>query len=209
MTGDDDTRAQFDRTGEGRSTGLLDVLLAELEADDGPNAATLRRALDLERTASADRVADIEDDLETLRADVDDRAAVDAELRAAIENDLEPRLDSLARRLQGFDDRLTALESETRGLRSELAAVRDSLTDAHADTGTDTDIDAAQLDALADDLEILERTVATAFDAVTSDLETDLEQLQIALRDDIDALERRLETLEEETEADAKLETDA
>ena len=78
MTGDDDTRARFDRTVEGRATGLLDVLLAELEADDGPNAATLRRALDLERTASSDRVVDIEDDLETLRADVDDRAAVNA-----------------------------------------------------------------------------------------------------------------------------------
>jgi len=187
----------------------LDVLLAELEADDGPNAATLRRALDLERTASSDRVVDIEDDLETLRADVDDRAAVNAELWTAIENDLEPRLDSPRVGCRGFDDRLTALESETRGLRSELTAVRDSVTDAYADTGTETDTDAAQLDALADDLETLEQTVATAFDAVTSELETDLERLQIDLRDDIASLERRLETLEEETEVDAKLETDA
>ncbi|QLK25769.1 hypothetical protein HYG81_17080 [Natrinema zhouii] len=202
MTGDDDTRAQFDQTAGGQGTDLLEVLLTELEADDGTNSASLRRALDLERTADADRIVEIEDDLETLRTDVDDRAAVDAELQAAIENDLEPRLDSLTRRLQGVDDQLTALESETREFRSELAAVRESLVE--VDTGTDADD--AHLDALADDLETFERTVTTAFDAVTSDLETDLEQLQSTLRDDIASLERRLAALEEATATDVKSE---
>lgn len=173
-------RTQVDRA-EGQSRiGVIDVLIAELEADDGPNGAALRRALDLEQTATPERIAEIENDLEA-RLETVDRRLQD--------------LETVDRRLQDLETRLASLESETRGLRSELTAVRDSLADVH---DGDADYDGeADIDALADDLAALERTVATAFDAVTDDLESDLERMRVSLTDDISALERRLSALED------------
>lgn len=188
-------RTQVNETRGGSNTGLVDVLVAELEGDDGASGESLRRALELEHASTSDDIARIENDLGALRADVDERKAAEAELRARIDNNLEPRLDTVDRRLRELEERTRDLESDTRGLRSELTAVTDSFETADRDRNSPGDD--ADLDALADDLDDLERTVATAFDTVTSDLETDLERLRSSLQDDIDALERRLAALEE------------
>ncbi|SEQ56511.1 hypothetical protein [Natrinema salaciae] len=204
-------RTQADETNGGSSTGILDVLLAELAGDDGTGKKSLRRALEVEQTATTADLARIEEALGTLQADIDERKAAEAELRARIENNLEPRLDTVDRRLRELEERMRTLESETRGLRSELAGVSDSLGEprsADADNLDDLDDLADDLDDLADDLDDLERTVATAFDTVTSDLESDLGRIQATLREDIDALERRLSTLEEAAGIGPGAETD-
>ena len=206
-------RTTANGTEDAPRTGILDVLLAELEADDGTNGEALRRALAVEDTETTERIAEIENEIELLRADLDERAAAEAKLRAMVENNLEPRLDSVDRRLQELENRLRDLESETRGLRSELTAVRDSVSDAQGEGAdgavvVDSQSNAADIDALADDFDELEQTVATAFNEITSDLERDLETLQANLQDDIGALERRLSVLEQQTRNDAIAETD-
>ncbi|WP_254763630.1 hypothetical protein [Natrinema marinum] len=204
MTEDDTQMA--DETGTQRQRGdILDALVAELEADDGTQTATLRQTLDLEPepTPTAERLEAVEDELASLRAAVDDLAAADTERRTAIENDVLPRLDALERQLRELDDQVTNVRAEAGGLRTEVTGVRDSLEAASGpgsepDSETDPDIE-----AVADDLTDLQRTVAEAFRSVTSEVEGDLESLQATFQADIESLEQRLAALETAVGVDA------
>ncbi|WP_408958993.1 hypothetical protein [Natrinema sp. 74] len=203
---EDERQTELDTGGERHRVDILDALLAELEADDGTRTAAFRRHLGTESTATAERLAAVEDELASLRAEVDDLASADARRRAAIENELQPRLDDLERRLREIDDKVTNVRAETGGLRTEVTGVRDSLEAASKSepaSGDDPDIE-----ALADDLADLERTVVDAFRTVTSDVEGDLESLQATFREDIAALERRLDALEAAARADGNADTD-
>ncbi len=76
-------------------------------------------------------------------------------------------------------------------MRDSLEAASGSGSGSTLDGDADPDIE-----ALADDLTELQRTVAEAFRAVTSEVESDLESLQATFRADIESLERRLDALE-------------
>lgn len=182
---------------------ILEAILAELEADDGTNAAALRRALDCGET-TADRHESVRAEVESLRADIDDLEDTTAELRTVIENEYEPHLETHRRRIRNLEDKLVDVEAEMQTIRTDVTAARNAAE--AISTGTDGgegegegDVDVADL---ADDLADLERRVATAFDEVTSALERDLETLEENLWDDLEAFERRLDALEAAVDVD-------
>lgn len=188
---DDTTRPVDDQT-DAPNGDVLEAVLAALEADDGTGAETLREALDLETAIHVDQITALSMEIESLRADVDELKATSEEIQAVIENDFERRFDMYTRRLQDIEGRLATINGEVNGLQSELHAVRDSEPEALWDR---TD-DRPDVDAIAADLEDLEGRVSTAFEAITSDFEGELERVHSTLRSDIETLDRRLLILE-------------
>ncbi|QLG50721.1 hypothetical protein [Natrinema halophilum] len=203
MTGDNE-QTQFERRGNERPTGILDVLLAELEADDGERAAALRWTLDVEENGTEEKLETLQNELMSLRSEVNQLSAAGSERQSVIENQIKPRFLTLERRLSELDDELTSVRAEMRGLRSEFTDIRNSLENIEANGGSSADVD-----AVAAELNELEQTVADAFQSVTSNLENDLESLQATYEADIDALRRRLRALEVESRTGKSSQTGA
>ncbi|WP_254522868.1 hypothetical protein [Natrinema caseinilyticum] len=196
MTGDNHN-TQLDSRSKEQATGILDVLLAELEADDGERTAALRWTLDVEENGSEQKLETLQNEVMSLRAEVNQLSAAETERESKIENQIKPRLLSLDRRLGELDEELTSVRAEMRGLKSEFTDVRDSLEDVEADA------DSADVDAVAAELDELEQTVGNAFKKITSNLENDLESMQANYEADLDAMRRRLRALEVETRNNA------
>ncbi|WP_254528968.1 hypothetical protein [Natrinema gelatinilyticum] len=197
MTGDTHNTQLNSRSKE-RATGILDVLLAELEADDGERTAALRWTLDIEENGSEKQLETLQDEVMSLRAEVNQLSAAESERESIIEDQIKPRLLSLDRRLGELDDELTSARAEMRGLRSEFTDVRNSLEEAD---------DSADVDAVAAELNELEQTVSNAFKKITSNLENDLKSVQANYEADLDAMRRRLRSLEVETRNNAAEQT--